>query len=460
MGAQVEGGGEVIVYPAPAGEEASEDFVIEAGGKKVFPYVAKVFDTVHGKEVADPTGYIGHLPWVAKVTFASFDFRGRINVTVRSRRKVASATVRPLSYGIVPEVRGNTISFTLDRPRLLTIEINDSPRQCLHLFANAVEKDVPDPKDPAVRYFGPGVHKVKRIIPRSGETVYIAGGAVVMSDGTPGPLIDVRNAQNVTIRGRGILDGSPLPHCKGQMIAVAGSWGVQVRDVICRDSSCWTVVLDHSRNVQVQNIKEISYRINSDGINTVNSQDVRIEGCFVRNKDDSIVVKTLARNAPAENIAVRGCVIWNDWGYSLGATYEMRSDIRNVLFSNCDVIHSTRANNVMPVLGVFNGDSATVDGVRFENIRIERAANPLLGITIARHPWSKDATLGNIRNVTLSNITAPPHLPPSRIFGSGPSSTVKNVTLENVRIGGRPLCGTDGKKAIKIGNFAENVTLR
>ena len=75
----------------------------------------------------------------------------------------------------------------------------------LHLFANAVEKSRPDPNDPDVIYFGPGVHQPKDTpgdaynIP-SGKTVYIAGGAVVRAK------LVCDNVNNVKIIGRGILD--------------------------------------------------------------------------------------------------------------------------------------------------------------------------------------------------------------------------------------------------------------
>ena len=61
---------------------------------------------------------------------------------------------------------------------------------------------VPKAGDPNVLYFGPGVHRPGKIELKSGETVYIAGGAVVYT------AIGGRGVSGVRILGRGIIDTS------------------------------------------------------------------------------------------------------------------------------------------------------------------------------------------------------------------------------------------------------------
>ena len=53
-------------------------------------------------------------------------------------------------------------------------------------------------------YFGPGEHDVGRIVPKSGQTIYIDSGAVVYGE------IFAWDVENVTIAGRGILDHSKM----------------------------------------------------------------------------------------------------------------------------------------------------------------------------------------------------------------------------------------------------------
>jgi hypothetical protein len=49
----------------------------------------------------------------------------------------------------------------------------------LLLFANRPENNPPKHGDPNVVYFGPGIHKPERIALKAGQTLYLAGGAVV-----------------------------------------------------------------------------------------------------------------------------------------------------------------------------------------------------------------------------------------------------------------------------------------
>jgi|GEM_PF-2649630 len=49
----------------------------------------------------------------------------------------------------------------------------------LLLFADAPETEIPDPDDPKVHYYGPGLHRAGVIELHDGETLYLAPGAVV-----------------------------------------------------------------------------------------------------------------------------------------------------------------------------------------------------------------------------------------------------------------------------------------
>lgn len=114
-------------------------------------------------------------------------------------RPVDRVEIRPLSLHIRPTSSGNRICFTLHQSAHLTVEVNGY-HHALHLFASPLEECRVDPNDPKVRYFGPGIHRPGRIEMHSGETVYLAGGAVVHG------AISAREAQGIRVLGRGILD--------------------------------------------------------------------------------------------------------------------------------------------------------------------------------------------------------------------------------------------------------------
>lgn len=53
-----------------------------------------------------------------------------------------------MSYGIPFQLKGKELTFTLDRPCNLSVEVNGDIFHNLHLFANPVEVDVPRKKRP------------------------------------------------------------------------------------------------------------------------------------------------------------------------------------------------------------------------------------------------------------------------------------------------------------------------
>lgn len=127
---------------------------------------------------------------------------------------------------------------------------------CCRFFVDPPEEAPPDPKDPNVIYFGPGVHEVEAMQVTSGKTVYVAGGAIVYGKpkgpNEPGGPIFELDGSNITLRGRGIIDGSRYAH--GHNIVQLHASKVRVEGVIMRDSSTWTFPVwgDH---VQVRDIK-------------------------------------------------------------------------------------------------------------------------------------------------------------------------------------------------------------
>lgn len=428
-------GAELVIPPAPPGEPAFEDCAVQVDGNPVPVYQAKVNRSAPGHGLVPET-----------VGFATFDFVGKVEVKVVFKGKLNHVNVSPRSYGISPTVRNGTVTFLLSRPGQLCLEWNRSDRRPLFLFANPLEfypGGIPRPGQEKVRYFGPGVHRAGLIRLHSGETVYLAGGAIVYGK------IVAEGVKGARILGRGILDGSQFKQWETNLLTVNHSSDVVISGIILRDSPCWTVVPSRCDKVRISGVKILNYRKNSDGINAVNSRHVLVEDCFVRNYDDSIVVKATqpdARNV--EDITIRNCVVWCDWGFSLGMTYEARvAQIRGLVFRNCDVLHGMACRGV---LGVKNGDRAEVVDVLFDDIRIEDARVQLLELVIDKDMWSKDDRRGQIRNVTFLNVfLTGGSFVPSNLTGFDAEHFIEGVTFENLRIHGKLITNaTEGKIAI------------
>jgi len=110
-------------------------------------------------------------------------------------------------------------------------------------------------------------------------------------------------------------------------------------------------------------------------------------------------------------------------------------DVRDVLFTDCDVIRDTGREWS---LRVFHADGATVRDVRFENIRVEESRR-LISLWIGRAVWSRDAERGHIRGVTFQKIRASGGPLRVELHGFDAEHAIEDVTFRDVLLNGKPL---------------------
>ena len=125
---------QVVLYEGPPELRQAIDYQIQVNNKPLHIYNTAVnFNRTWTKD-----------PRIEKTPMAYFDFEGTVKIDIKSMEtKVENVVVRPLSLGIKPMIKGDTISFELDQPANLTIEVNGKIKRAIHLFANPLEKDAP-----------------------------------------------------------------------------------------------------------------------------------------------------------------------------------------------------------------------------------------------------------------------------------------------------------------------------
>lgn len=469
------GGRNLISWPAPHGEKLSADYTLRVNGKSVPVYSCRVsampFNQVW-------PGYQRPLDQTELASFAYWGMSGPVAVEVTSNRPFQSVAVRPTSRGIKPGINGQKITFRLLQAGQLTVEL-DGMHFALHLFADPPETGAPKATDANVLYFGPGVHRPGKIELKSGQTIYIAGGAVVYTAITGHDITGVR------ILGRGIIDNSEFARGQGGgAIHISGSKDIEIDGVILRDPAEWGLACFGCQNVTISRVKEIGFwRYNSDGIDICNSQDVTISDSFVRSFDDSIVIKGLTGrrdnfgDLPERNIRATNLVLWCDWGRALEIGAETATpEIADVTFRNIDVIHPG-----FIAMDIQHGDRAAVHDIRYENIRVEiddvsmqpvfqkaRVEKyapdpnmqwvPQLFVIIIQHTmWSHDQQAGTVRSIFLKDIfvTGKP-TPTSSITGNDAEHDVRGVSIENLRFNGQSASNAEAAH-LSVNKFAEAV---
>jgi polygalacturonase len=264
----------------------------------------------------------------------------------------------------------------------------------------------------------------------------------------------------VVVRGRGILDGTQMPHPSFNLVHLQRARNVRIEGIILRNSPNWHLPIFDSDHVEVDGLCCISGRLNSDGVNCVNSRDVFVHDTFVRTHDDSFAVKTTSADKPSHGIRYERCVAWDDWGYAFGVTYETRADISDVVYRNCDMLFSRHW-----ALGVHVADGGTVRDILFENITLEYPRSSLaegggrviLKIDNDKDCWSTDSRTGRIEGVTVRNVSVNGELDPIvEIRGNDPGHKTRDVLLENITLRGAPL----SQAVIRKNEHVENLVVR
>ena len=442
----------------PVRAKCKSSFDVRVGGKKVTVYDLRVSPADSLLRMKGMDDKNGSKDIFEKAAFCSADIDAPALVKVKVASEVRSAKVLPSSRGITPQISGKEISFEAAPGDRLTLEVNGDEIHSLHIFTNAREEDVPSPTDPNVLYYGPGEHYVSRIIVRSGQTLYLAPGAVLYGEmfqrekgGAYSPVVSLIG-DNIRVCGRGIIDGSLCETLTTNLLYINGK-NITVEGIILRDASVWTVPVKNSENVVLDGVKILGYRANSDGIDICNSRGVTVKNCFVRTLDDLVVVKTTRAGGTAENIRVTGNVLWNEVAHALSIGAEINHDISDVVFEDNDIIHDKGREWS---LRVYHCDNAKVSGVVFKNIRIEESKN-LISLWINKAVWSSSEERGRIDGVLFENIRAERVSNPAvQVLGYDGEHLVENVTFDGVTVDGKGISPNN----LKTNGFTKNIIIK
>ena len=409
-----------INYKVPKDAESAPEYELEINGQKVFVYNTR------------------------PAAFAYFSFDGKVDIKITFLSKVYDFDIRPKSRNINAQLNRNQISFSLDKPEHLSIEINKNIKRPLFIFANPLETDTPDKNDKNVIFFeAEKIHYPGEVRIKSNQTVYIEGGAIVrghfMTD----------KGKNIKIRGRGILDNSHYKKGEHRPIEINECEDVLLDGIIITESRHWTCASHASKNVMYSNLKIISDNDWDDGIDIVGSQNVLVNNCFIRTKDDCIAVKSgtnyftkFNSSFTVNNVVIQNSIMWNGaWGNALEIGFETRSDtIKNVTFKNCDVIHAEGPEGTFTI---HNGDRAIVQNILYENIRVEDSQGWLIDFKILESQYTKDKQRGKIEDVVFKDIQVEgEHFPYSQLQGFDAQHQIKNVMLDNFYIHGKKITST------------------
>jgi len=280
--------------------------------------------------------------------------------------------------------------------------------------------------------------------------------------------IGAENAKEVTISGKGAIDGNGAafmgPEEKAayalkpfvtfdrrpHVFTPVHCTGLSIHDVTFKNSAYWCLHLVGCSNVSIAGVKiynDLKIR-NSDGIDLDHSSNVLIKDCDIESGDDCICFKTrreYAEYGPTEHVVVSGCSLTStSCAIKLGS--ENVDAIRDILVHDCTIRSSNRG------IGLQNRDEGRMQDINFKNISVEGRlfddvwwgkAEPI-SVTVYKRAASKgkdanvrfakgqtEGNVGAISRVTFSGISCRSE---NGIFVGGESDKVHGIEFSDVHL--------------------------
>jgi polygalacturonase len=204
------------------------------------------------------------------------------------------------------------------------------------------------------------------------------------------PLIAGEGLDNVSITGRGTIDGRgkmwwdlmrKLDVFRPRLIRLVDCHNVLVEGVTLTNSPSWTLNPLACDTVTIRGIivKNPPDSPNTDGINPDSCRNVHISDCHIDVGDDCVTIKSgseedgRVRHQPCENITITNCtMIHGHGGVVIGS--EMTGGVRNVAISNCTFVGTDRGIR----LKARRGRGGAVEDLRVSNIVMDNVLCPLV----------------------------------------------------------------------------------
>ena len=265
------------------------------------------------------------------------------------------------------------------------------------------------------------------------------------------PLFYAYKAENISIKGRGVLDGHGKkwwnfsegydekkprskweleferlnknilrPDLKGWVergflrppfIQPMYCKNVLIEGITIRNSPFWTVNPEFCENVTINGVTINNPKSpNTDGINPESCKYVHISNCHISVGDDCITIKSGKDSAgrkmaaPAENYTITNCTMLSGHGGVVIGS-EMSGGVKKIVISNCVFDGTDRGIRIKTARGRGGVvEDIRVDNIVMKNIRVQAI---VLDMQYAKtQPETVSSRTPQFRNIHFSNITA------------------------------------------------------
>ena len=287
-------------------------------------------------------------------------------------------------------------------------------------------------------------------------------------------LFHADNVHDIALTGFGRIDMQSEwevveDWCRAcKIIAFKECTDVVIRDLNMKNATDLAVYLAGCEYVTISGL---SMAVHVDGISPDSCKNVTISDCFVDAGDDAIVPKcsyTLGRFKSMENLTISNCVV-RSTASAIKFGTESNSSFRNITVTGC-TIYDTRLKGI----AIQACDGAVIEGISISNISMRNVGNPLLIMVLHRARGPEPVKVGEIKNVSISNVTITGPYPETYqatmaqnakdyydkkltiqpdyfpfIITGQPDSIIKNISMSNIQFVA-PGGGTEEDRKLEV----------
>lgn len=348
--------------------------------------------------------------------------------------------VRPLSKNYRYDLSSDEMTITLNTYDRITVEADGDTDSPLFIFVNPVEQEAlhQAKNNHYTKVYEAGqVYDVGEISFLRKDHIYIQGGAVVK-----GYVYDLRETENVSIRGCGILDGRGYGKRDG--VRIASSESLNIENIILLNRTYWSLRLDLCNSALVDNVKVIAVCPENDrwdendAFHLIGCTNTTLRRCFGYSWDDAFNIGTTFNTTSRESY---GCTISDAiaWNVHPGNSFEIgwliNEDNHDHRLENCYAIHSgtKEAKNYRAGVSIHNEGTGNIYNISYDNIYIEDPTEH--GIYLGL--FKNDEGIGQLHDITLTNVNIL-KIPPRGITfrGLDTEHMVRNITFNGLYIEG------------------------
>lgn len=328
----------------------------------------------------------------------------------------------------------------------------------------------------------------------SGEEIHFGtweGNAVPMHQA----LIFAEHAEDITIVGRGKIDGNApaagwwinvkeQPIGRPRLMFFNRCDGVRVHGIHACNSASWQMHPYFSKNIDFLDmfISAPKDSPNTDAIDPEACDKVNIIGCRFSVGDDCIAIKSgkieigSKFKTPANRHTIRNCLMeFGHGAVTLGS--EMAGGVTNLTVNRCVFRQTDRGLRIKTRRG--RGKDAVIDGVVFENIKMEGVLTPIV-INMwynccdpdrnSEYVWSRECLPVDERTPYLGKFTFRNMLcldcEAAACYCDGlPEMPIKEITVENIKFTysenarpSRPAMREFMDEFLRVGMYFDNVS--